>query len=330
MNARELAPGRREFGRLGWSVAELGYGMWGLADWSGSDPAKIEEALQRAVDLGVNYFDTAWAYGGGRSERALGALLRENHGTRLRVATKVPPMNWQWPSQRGQALSATFPPEHIRAYCEKSLENLGVDQIDLLQFHVWEDDWAEESAWQSTVEALRSERLIGGVGISVNRWEPTNVLRTLRTGLVDSVQVIYNIFDQEPEDALFPLCRELGVAVIARVPFDEGTLTGSLTLDSTWAESDFRHQYFGPENLAPSVKRAKVLEAELPPGMTLAELALRFIISNPDVTTTIPGMRRVEHVSANAAAVAAGPLTDEMLARLRRHRWSRCPAPWAQ
>jgi len=222
------------------------------------------------------------------------------------------------------------PADHIRASVETSLANLGLPSVDLVQFHLWEDDWAEDEGWQGAVDDLKREGLVGAVGVSVNRWEPWNVLRTLRTGLVDAVQVIYNIFDQAPEDELFPLCRELDVGVIARVPFDEGTLTGTLTRDSRWPEGDWRNTYFVPENLVASVEHAEALEPLVPAGMTMPEMALRFILSNPDVATVIPGMRRERHVRANIAASDAGPLPDSLIAALRQHRWDRTPTAWSQ
>ena len=320
----------RTFGRTGWRVSEIGYGMWGMAGWTGSEDEQSHQALQRAVDLGCNFFDTAFAYGEGRSEQLLGELLRANPDKRLYTATKIPPRNRRWPSRRGSALADVFPPEHIREYTEKSLTNLGQSCVDLIQFHVWEDEWANDERWQRAVEELKRQRMVSAVGVSVNRWEPTNVVNTLRTGLIDAVQVIYNIFDQAPEDELFPLCRELNVAVIARVPFDEGTLTGTLTRDSRWPEGDWRNSYFVPENLIPSVERADALKPLLLPGMTMPEMALRFILSNPDVSTTIPGMRKPRHVESNLAASDAGPLPPDLLARLRSHRWDRRPAEWSQ
>jgi aryl-alcohol dehydrogenase-like predicted oxidoreductase len=320
----------RTFGRTGWQVSEVGYGMWGMAGWTGSADEQSRQALQLAVDLGCNFFDTAQAYGEGHSERLLGDLVRANPGRTLYTATKVPPRNRQWPSRRGDKLDDAFPPEHIRAFAEKSVANLGLPSVDLLQFHVWEDDWAEDERWQRAVDDLKRQGLIRAVGVSINRWEPWNALRTLRTGLIDAVQVIYNIFDQAPEDELFGACRERHVAVIARVPFDEGTLTGTLTRDSRWPEGDWRNTYFVPENLIPSVERAEALKPLVPAGMTLPEMALRFILSNPDAATVIPGMRKPANVRANLGASAAGPLPAELLARLRQHRWDRKPAPWSQ
>ncbi len=319
----------RRFGRTNWNVSEIGYGMWGMAGWTGSDDAESTSALQRAVDLGCTFFDTAWGYGEGHSERLLGQLVRANPGKRLYTATKIPPKNRQWPSKREYTLDDVFPPEYIREYAEKSLANLALPSVDLLQFHVWEDSWADDDRWQRAMDDLRREGLVKAVGISVNRWEPTNVLRTLRTGLIDAVQVIYNIFDQAPEDELFPLCRELDVAVIARVPFDEGSLTGTLTTESRWPKGDWRNLYFVPENLVPTVERVEQLKPLVPEGATLPEVALRFILANPDVSTVIPGMRRAAHVRSNLAASDAPALSASLLGELRKHRWDRKPTKWS-
>ncbi len=320
----------RRFGRTGHEVSELGVGMWGVAGWTGTDEDEATAALQRCVDLGCTFYDTAWAYGDGASERILGELIRANPGRPFLAATKVPPKNRRWPSRRGDLLAEAFPPEYIREYAVTSRHNLGVETIGLLQFHVWEDDWAGDASWQEAVTSLREEGVIAAVGVSVNRWEPTNVLRTLETGLIDAVQVIYNIFDQAPEDELFGACRERDVAVIARVPFDEGSLTGVLTTDTRWPEGDWRNTYFVPENLEATVERVERLRPLVPEGMTMAELALRFVLSCPDVATVIPGMRRLANVEANVAAAEAGPLPPGLLEALRAHRWDRTPTAWSQ
>jgi aryl-alcohol dehydrogenase-like predicted oxidoreductase len=320
----------RRFGRTGWQVSEIGYGMWGMAGWTGSEDTESLAGLQQSVDLGCNFFDTAWAYGDGHSERLLGRLMASNPDKTLYAATKIPPKNRQWPSRRGAPLDDVFPADYIREYAEKSLANLGRQHIDLLQFHVWEDDWADDDRWQRAMDDLRREGLVHAVGISVNRWEPWNGVRTLRTGLVDAVQVIYNIFDQAPEDELFPLCRELDIGVIARVPFDEGSLTGTLTKESTWPKGDWRRTYFVPENLIPSVERADALKSLVPKGSSLPDMALRFILANRDVGTIIPGMRKPAHVKSNIAASDAPPLPAELLATLKQHRWDREPTKWSQ
>ena len=316
----------RAFGRTGWSVSEVGYGMWGMGAWSGSNDDESISSLERAVDLGCNFFDTAWVYGHGHSEKLLGRLLKSRPDAHLYSATKVPPKNMKWPATVDMRLDDTFPPDHIREYTEKSLENIRVSTLDLQQFHVWSDAWAEDARWQKAVSALKAEGLVRAVGISINRWEPENGLRALRTGLIDAVQVVYNIFDQAPEDELFPLCRELGVAVIARVPFDEGTLTGTLKLDSTWPDGDFRNLYFAGEKLRASVEHAERLRPDVPAGMTMPELALRFILSNDDVATVIPGMRKEAHVRANLGVSDGKGLDPELARRLRHHRWDRTVA----
>ncbi|WP_432841859.1 aldo/keto reductase [Dactylosporangium sp. CA-092794] len=328
----------RTFGRLGWQVGEIGYGMWGIGGgeggWTGADDTTGNEALLAAIRLGCNFFDTAWIYGRGHSERLLGGLARAVADAPppggLKLATKIPPKDRRWPSARDSAIEDVFPADHIREYVDRSLDNLGVERIDLLQFHVWEDAWARDPGWQRVVADLRDQGLVEGIGISINRWEPWNVLDTLGTGLIDAVQVIYNIFDQSPEDKLFGVCAELDIAVIARVPFDEGTLTGTLTRDSTWPEGDWRNSYFVPENLEASVARAEALKAVLPAGVSLPALALRFILANPQVSTVIPGMRTLAHVHANIATSDAPPLDPAVLDELRRHRWDREPTEWSQ
>ena len=320
----------RRFGRTGWKVSEIGYGMWGMGGWSGSEDVESNDSLQRSVDLGCNFFDTAWAYGQGHSERLLGQLLRQNPGATLYIATKIPPKNSKWPSRREFSLDDCYPPEHIEDYVHRSLQNLGTDRLDLIQFHTWEDGWLEDERWVRKMDDLRRQGKIGSVGISLNRWEPWNGVKAVRSGWIDAVQVIYNIFDQNPEDELFPACRKMDVAVLARVPFDEGTLTGTLTLDSKWPEGDWRNSYFVRENLEASVAHAERLKPLIPPGMSMPEMALRFILNNPDVSTIIPGMRKLHHVESNLAASQAGPLPEALHAALRAHRWDRVPTKWSQ
>ncbi|GAA4430464.1 aldo/keto reductase [Pontibacter saemangeumensis] len=320
----------RRFGRTGWNVSEIGYGMWGMAGWTNSDDTESDRSLDIAVEGGCNFFDTAWGYGAGKSEQILGRLLRRHPDKRLYIATKIPPKNMKWPSKPEYKLEDCFPAEHIIEYTEKSLKNLGVETMDLQQFHVWEDGWADNEEWQRAVEKLKADGKIQHMGVSVNRWEPENVLNTLRTGHISSVQVIYNIFDQAPEDTLFPLCRELDVATIARVPFDEGTLTGTFTKETTFPKEDWRSTYFVPENLNSSVEHADRLKPLVPQGMTLPEMALRFILSNPDVSTTIPGMRKAGHVKANLSASDGKGLPESLLNELKQHRWDREPTAWSQ
>jgi aryl-alcohol dehydrogenase-like predicted oxidoreductase len=327
----------RRFGSTGWEVSEIGYGMWGIAGWTDSNDDESLASLQSSVDLGCNFFDTAYAYGNGRSENMLGQIVRTNSGKRLYTATKIPPKTLQWPATAESTLADTYPPDHVEEYVHRSLENAKLDQFDVMQFHTWNDEWMRDDRWFYKLDDLRSQKLIQAIGISINRWEPWNGVRAVRSGQIDAVQVIYNIFDQNPEDDLFPACREMDVAVIARVPFDEGTLTGTLTKESRWPEGDWRNTYFVPENLIPSVERAdqikKLLEEwnrEHETRITMPELALRFILANEDVSTIIPGMRKLSHVEANIAASDAGPLPRELQEKLKGFRWVRKPTPWSQ
>jgi aryl-alcohol dehydrogenase-like predicted oxidoreductase len=320
----------RRFGRTGWQVSEIGYGMWGMAGWTGSEDAESLAALQRSIDLGCNFFDTAWAYGDGHSEELLGKTLRANSSRKLHVATKIPPKNRRWPALKEFSLDDSYPPDYVFEYVDKSLKNLGLETLDLIQYHTWMDSWLDDPRTQQTIETLRASGKVRAVGISQNRWEPENGIRAVRSGLVDAVQVIYNIFDQNPEDELFPACREKDVAVIARVPFDEGSLTGTLTLDSKWPKGDWRNTYFVPENLKATVERVEKLKPLVPAGSSLPEMALRLILNNPDVATIIPGMRKIRNVESNLSASDKGPLPAALHAQLRQHRWVRRPTHWSQ
>jgi len=320
----------RRFGRTEWMISEIGYGMWGMSAWTGSDDDQSMSSLQRSIDLGCNFYDTAWGYGQGHSEELLGELVRANPGKKIYTATKIPPKNFIWPSRREFSLDECFPPDHIEKYVHASLENSGLESFDLVQFHTWEDSWVEEDRWAAKMDALKQQGLLHAVGISINRWEPWNGIKAVKSGLIDTVQVIYNIFDQNPEDKLLPACEEMNVAVIARVPFDEGTLTGKISMDTTWPEGDWRNSYFVPENLRSSVEHTEALKPLLPEDMSMAEMALRFILNESRVSTIIPGMRKLKHVEANIACSDAGPLAADLHHGLKAHRWDRKPTEWSQ
>jgi len=287
-------------------------------------------SLQLAIDLGCNFFDTAWGYGEGHSEALLGQIIRANPDRKLYTATKIPPKNFIWPSRREFSLDDCFPPDHIEEYVTSSLNNSGLESFDLMQFHVWEDHFVEDERWVNRVADLKGQGLFNAIGISINRWEPWNAIQTVNSGLIDAVQVIYNIFDQQPDDELLPACEAHDVAVIARVPLDEGTLTGNITLDSTWPEDDWRSSYFVPDNLKSSVAHADPLRDLLPPDMSMPEMALRFILNESRVQTIIPGMRKSNHVKMNIAASDSGPLSEDLHVQLKTHRWDRTPTEWSQ
>jgi aryl-alcohol dehydrogenase-like predicted oxidoreductase len=319
----------RDFGKHGFKVSEIGHGLWGMGGWTDADDKQSMEALELSLELGCNFYDTAWAYGDGHSENLLRDLIRNHPGKEIIVATKVPPKSWEWPANPKQNIKDTYPAAHIIDYTKRSLENLGVDRIDIQQLHTWDDTWTESDEWQKAAQKLKEEGLIRLFGLSVNRWEPWNGLKAIRTGQIDSIQVIYNIFDQAPEDQLYPLCIQMGVGVLARVPLDEGGLSGKLTKDTRFPKDDWRSGYFGPENLGPTVDRAEALKSLLPKGMSLPELAMRFSISHPAVSTSIPGMRKLEHVRTNIALSDGVELEPELIEKLRAHRWDRKVAPWS-
>ena len=313
----------RTFGRTGWQIAEVGYGMWGMAGWTGSDDEQSFASLDRAIELGCNFFDTAWAYGDGHSERLLGATLKRHSDKRLYIATKIPPKNRKWPARPSYPLDDVFPADYIREYTEKSLANIGVSTLDLQQLHVWTDEWAADDRWQRALRALKDEGLVRAIGISVNRWQPANVLRALESGLIDAVQVVYNVFDQSPEDELFPYCQKHQIGLIARVPFDEGSLTGTLTATTAWPTGDFRNLYFNPDNLQATLPRVDRLRSVVPAGMSMPQLALRHILAHPAVSTVIPGMRKLGHVEQNIGVSDGQALPAQLLTELRKHRWER-------
>jgi aryl-alcohol dehydrogenase-like predicted oxidoreductase len=314
----------RLLGRTGLQVSEIGFGGWGIGktSWIGADDRDSIRALSVARDAGVNFFDTALVYGDGHSERLLAQTFGKSHD--LVVATKVPPKNRKWPARRGTSLRDVFPKDHVLQCLDQSLANLQRDVIDLYQFHVWSDEWAREAEWQQTVEEIRRSGKVRFIGISINDHEPENVLLALQSGLVDTVQVIYNVFDQTPQDRLFPFCRQQGIGVIARVPFDEGSLTGTMRPDTTFPAGDFRNYYFGWGRKRRVCKRIRRLVQDVGVNLNdLPELALRFCISNHTVNTVIAGMRTPAHVERNVKASDDGLLAPELLSRLYRHRWSR-------
>ncbi|CAL9344367.1 aldo/keto reductase [Streptomyces sp. enrichment culture] len=314
----------RELGRSGLSVSEIGYGAWGIGEsaWVGATEDESVRALHRALDLGVNLVDTARGYG--ESERIVGRVVRERAGDEILVATKVPPLNRLWPAPDGIDPAEAFPGEHIRHSLEASLRASGLDHFDIVQFHVWNDEWVGRGDWLETVEALKREGRIRLFGVSINDHQPDNALRLVRSGTVDTVQVIYNIFDQAPAERLFPACVEHGVGVIVRVALDEGGLTGRITAGSTFPEGDFRNRYFRDDRPAEVERRVAAIRADL--GIEaddMAGTALRFVLSAPAVSTVIPGMRSVRNVERNTAVSDGRLLDDDRLAVLAGHRWQR-------
>ena len=315
----------RRLGRTGLSVSEVGYGAWGIGGsmWLGAEDQESLRALNRAIDLGVNFIDTAAVYGNGHSERLVGEVVRERD-ERIVVASKIPPKNSEWPARTSDPDEA-FPADHIRKWTERTLSNLGLDVLDVQQFHVWNDEWVGRGSWHEGIEALKDEGKIRFFGVSINDLQPANAIRLVDTGAVDTVQVIYNVFEQAPEDDLLAACARNDVGVIARVPFDEGSLTGRLTADSTFPEGDFRNDYFSGERSLDKVdERVRAIVDDL--GISreeLPEVALRYVLSRPEISTVIPGMRSVRNVERNVAVGDGRGLAPERVDALKAHRWVR-------
>jgi aryl-alcohol dehydrogenase-like predicted oxidoreductase len=313
----------RKLGRTGLDVSVLGYGAWGIGQsmWVGANDDDSLVALQRAIDQGVNFIDTALVYGDGHSERLVGEAVRSSPET-VYVATKVPPKNSQWPARAGVLVDDVFPGEWVTACTERSLRHLGVETIDVQQFHVWSDDWVGLGDWLETIERLKADGKIRFFGVSINDRQPANAIRLIETGVVDTVQVIYNIFEQAPEDRLFTAVEQANVGVIVRVPFDEGGLTGKVTPETVFPRGDFRNGYFAGGRKQETWDRVGAIARDLEISIErLPEIALRFCFTHPAVSTVIAGMRALRNVEANAAAAGAGPLSERELELLRAHRW---------
>jgi aryl-alcohol dehydrogenase-like predicted oxidoreductase len=315
----------RALGKTAIEVSELGFGAWGIGGtmWIGADDDESLRALRLAIDRGVNFLDTAYGYGDGHSERLVGAAVRDSAET-VFVASKIPPKNMQWPARPGVRAEDAFPADWIVTCTERSLQNLGLETIDVQQFHVWSDEWVGQGDWLDGVERLKRDGKIRYFGVSINDHQPANAIRLVESGLVDTVQVIYNVFDQSPEDALFPAVEAAEVGVIVRVPFDEGALTGSIRPETTFPDGDFRNSYFAGDRKREVWERVQSIAGDL--GVEadrLAEIALRYCLSHPATSVVIPGMRSTRNVERNVAAVAAGPLSNDELTALHRHRWVR-------
>ncbi len=305
-------------------VSEIGFGAWGIgkSQWVGATDEVSLATLKAARDSGINFFDTALAYGDGHSEQLLARAFGKS--PEISIASKVPPMNRVWPARSGTPLQEVFPREYVLTSLNQSLANLGRTRVDVYQFHVWSDEWAQQEEWLKTVEEMKSSGKVRAVGLSINDHQPANALKALETGLIDTVQVIYNIFDQSPEDQLLPYCLQHEIGVIARVPFDEGSLTGNIRPENGFAPNDFRNVYFKGNRKNEVWERVSRILADTRVSVEeLPSLALRFCISHPAVSTVIPGMRSPARVHANTVVSDSGPLPASMIEKLRPHRWVR-------
>jgi aryl-alcohol dehydrogenase-like predicted oxidoreductase len=316
----------RTLGKTGFDVSEIGYGAWGIGGtmWIGASDRESLAALRYAIELGVNLIDTALVYGDGHSEDLVGKVVNES-ARKIYVATKAPPKNRLWPAPSGIGIEEAFPGDYIVRCVEESLHNLGFDVIDLLQLHVWNPEWTDREEWVRTLEDLKTQGKVRSLGISINNHQPDSALGIIETGLIDAVQVIYNIFDQSPERNLFPACIRHNIGVLARVPLDEGALAGRITENTVFPEADFRNFYFRGDRKKQVVQRvaAIVRDLGLEDVSSLPGIAIRFCLSHPAVSTVIPGMRSVSSVEANVMASGQGPLPASVLEILRHHAWDR-------
>ncbi len=322
----------RKLGKTGLEVSEIGFGAWGIGGgmWGASNDAQSMAALERAIELGLNFIDTAFDYGNGHSESIVGRVVTESgkkYGSELLVATKIPPKNRIWPARADSSLSEVFPKAYIFEYVEKSLENLGLPHIDLMQFHVWQDSWAAQDEWKEAIAEITKQGLVKHWGISINDFQPDNAILAIETGLISVVQVIFNLFEQSPRAKLFPACEKHNIGVIARVPLDEGGLTGQIRPDTVFAPDDWRSEYFKDDRKLELSMRLKQIEQtmkqfelQIP---TLAELALRYCLSDTRVSTVIPGMRSASRAEQNCAFSDGRLLTAADVKALEPHAWNK-------
>lgn len=315
----------KTFGRSDEKVSRLGFGGWGIGGgmWVGADDKQSKKILHKAIDAGINFFDSAFVYGNGKSEQLIGQVAKKS-GKELFITSKIPPKNYQWPAKDDTPLNEAFPKQYIITITERSLRRMNRDYVDLQQFHVWSDQWADNDEWKEAVQKLKQDGKIRYFGISVNDHQPENAIEAGKTGLIDSFQVIFNIFDQSPRDKLFPFCKENNISIIARVPFDEGSLTGNVDPDTVFPEKDWRNNYFRGDRKQQVWDRVQKINDDIKDETdSLAEAALRYTISFDEVTVVIPGMRKEKNLLSNLASVEKGGLSDSLLTTLDSHRWIR-------
>jgi aryl-alcohol dehydrogenase-like predicted oxidoreductase len=315
----------RRLGKTGWQVSEIGFGAWGIGRsfWVGAEDKESLAALHAAVDAGVNFIDTALVYGDGHSETLVGQVVRDRK-ERLYVATKVPPLNEHWPALASDRASDCFPPDHILKSTEQSLKNLKMECVDLQQLHVWRDEWMEDQHWLEALHKLKQQGKVRAIGVSINDHEPDTALKLVASGVVDTVQVIYSIFDQSPNDALLPACIKHDVGVLARCPFDEGALTGAIKADTTFPTGDWRNDYFKGDRRSQVAARIEPLKKLLgSESKTLPELALRYCLAHSAVGTVIPGMRTSRHVTSNCSVSDGRRLSESLVGTLKQHAWKK-------
>lgn len=321
----------RQLGKSGIRISEIGFGAWGIGGWGARDDAEAMRALQHAYDLGVTFYDTALAYGDGHSEGLIGKVFKTNR-ERIVIASKVPPKTFHWPVKPNEPVSKIFPKDWVIECTENSLKHLGTDYLDVMQLHAWTDAYCQQTEWLEAFQTLKQQGKIRAFGVSVNDWDAYGGVGLAKAGLVDSIQIIYNIFEQRPADALLPAALASQTGIIVRVPFEEGLLTGAIKPGYKFAKGDWRADWLTADRLAEAAPRVEALGKFLAPDRpTLSSLALKFCLSHPAVSTVIPGMRKTSNVEANTAASDGKLLDEDTLRQLKEHAfthgWS---YPWSE
>jgi aryl-alcohol dehydrogenase-like predicted oxidoreductase len=314
----------RTLGQTGIRVSEIGFGAWAIGGgWGEQKDEDSLAALNRALDLGVTFIDTAAGYGKGRSETLIAKVLKDR-GMRdkVTVATKTPPMPGHWPPSPYCIADERYPEKYLRENVEERLRNLGTDHIDILQLHTWTRAWNRNPSPLAVLRRLKKEGKLRFIGISTPEHDQNSLVQLMRDGWLDVVQVIYNIFEQEPAAELLPAAKEHGVGVIVRVPFDEGALTGKFTESTRFPQGDFRATYFMGDRIKRVVRDVARIQDDLKgTGYTLPQAALKFVLAHPAVSVTIPGMRNVAQAEANTASLPDMP--EELAKKLHAHNWRR-------
>lgn len=322
-----MATNRRPFGRTGWDISEVSFGAWQLGgQWGPVDDDASVRTLIDAYEQGINFVDTAEMYGSGHSEEVVGRSLREWKGERVHVATKIQPTAWPHPSVHDPDIAVTYPREYIRAQAEQSLRRLGVERIDLLQLHCWMPGGMQDRGWLDALHELRAEGKIDRIGVSLRDYRADEGVALAESGLVDSIQVIHNVFEQKPEHDLFPAAAASQTAIIARVVLDSGSLSGAWTPDSYdgWADGSVLKTMFRDERFARTLERITEMKKVTEPFYEgLDEAAVRFVLDRPEVSTAIVGMTSQKRIARNVSFADGRGLADGLRERLAGFEWER-------
>ncbi len=315
---------KRKFGNSGLEVSEIGFGAWAIGgSWGEQSDKDSLEGLKTALDNGVNFIDTAAGYGNGKSEQIIGEFLKSRSET-VYVCTKTPPAPGKWPPSPYCKIEERYSEKYLRENVEERLKNLEVESLDVLLLHTWTRAWNDNPVALKILQKMKSEGVVKQIGISTPEHDQNCVVQLMRDGMVDVLQVIYNIFEQEPAAQLFPVAKETGTGIIVRVAFDEGVLTGKYTGNESFGPDDFRSNYFAGDRLERGVRRTEQIKKEFKEGgYSMPELALKFALSHEAVSTVIPGIRNKQQAIQNTSVSNLPELSEDMLIRLREHSWNR-------